>query len=222
MGERQPFRPPAKVQSDSAPEVLATDWIAIVQPVKGPWTLLLLTLAPRVPHYFSRLFPLAQELAETLGVRAVAARRDEAGEVECRLYDNDELVEEAVFVPGETFRRWHSSRRERPALDQVELSFVSELCAELGVLVPAGYPAVRADEVFFAAEEDQEIQRVDLLLPPAPAEETMVLEEDETVIFQAGDFDTAEGTSPGLPKEEAAPSAWGVKALWDRLFGGRG
>lgn len=224
--ENATFRPPAKVQRDSAPEVMATDWIAIVRPRQGLWTVVFLTLAPRAPHWLNRLFPLAQELAETLGVRSFAARRDEAGEVECRLYDNGDLVEEAAFQPGQPFRLWHSSRREAPPADEnVELSFVSELCAGLGLRVPAGYPAVRADEAFFAAEEDQELERVDLLLPPAPAEDTMVLEEDETVIFQTGDLESA-APSPEPPKppsrESERSGGWGVKAIFDRLFGGRG
>jgi len=217
--ESASFRPPAKVQRDSSPEVAATDWIAVVKPKAGAWTVIYLALAPRSPYWLSRLYPLSQELAETLGVRAFAARRDEAGEVECRLYENEALIEEIAFTPGEPFRHWQSSRREAPPWDKVELSFVSELCAGLDLRVPAGYPAVRGDEAFFATEE-KEIARVDLMLPPAPAEETMVLEDDETVIFQTADL---EGTAPPAapPREPERTPGWGVKAIWGRLFGGR-
>ncbi len=217
--ENAAFRPPSQVQRDSAPEVVATDWIAVVRPSAGPWTIAYLALAPRPPYWLNRLFPLAGELAETLGVRAFAARRDDAGEVECRLYDSDDLIEEAIFQPGEPFRLWQSSRREAPHADAVELSFVSDLCAALDLQVPAGYPAVRGDEAFFAAQDDQEIARVDLLLPPAPAEDTLVLEDDETVIFQTGDLESPPPEAAPAPREAERPSGWGVKALIDRLFG---
>lgn len=220
--ESAAFRPPAKVQResvqrDSAPEVMATDWIAVVRPNEGPWTVVYLALAPRAPHWLNRLFPFAEELAETLGVRAFAARSDEAGEVECRLYDCELLVEEAIFTPGEAFRLWQSSRRESPHPDKVELGFVSETCAGLDLRVPAGYPAVRGDEAFFAAEDDQQLVRVDLLLPPAPTEETLVLEDDETVIFQTGDLESPPPVSAPAPKETER-GGWGMKALIGRLF----
>lgn len=219
--ENATFRAPAKVQRESAPEVMATDWVAVVRPSEGGWTVVYLTLAPRAPHWLNRLFPLAEELAETLGVRAFAARSDEAGEVECRLYDNEELVEEAIFTPGEPFRLWQSSRREAPHAEKVELAFVSETCAGLDLRVPAGYPAVRGDEAFFAAEDDQGLLRVDLLLPPAPAEDTLVLEDDETVIFQTGDLDAPPPEAAPAPKEADRGTGWGMKALIDRLFGNR-
>lgn len=220
--EKAAFRPPATEQKGSAPEIPAPEWVAVVQPRQGPWSILFLVQAPRAPHYLTRLFPLAQELAETLGVRTFAASRDEAGEIECRLYDNGDLVEEAVFLPGEPFRQWKSSRREAPPAEAVELAFVGELCAGLGLRVPCGYPAVRADEAFFAIEDDQEIERVDLLLPPAPAEDTMVFEEDETVIFQAAELESlAPAAAEASPREAERPGGWGMKALLGRLFGHR-
>lgn len=220
--ENATCRPAATIKSDSAPEVMATDWVAIVKPKESPWAFAFLALAPRAPHFLGRLFPLAQELAETLGTRAFAARRDEAGEIECHLYDSGELVEEVAFVPGGPLRIFRSSRREAPKTEVVELALFGELCAGLGILVPAGFPAVRADEAFFSAEQDQQIERVDLLLPPAPAEDTMVFEEDETVIFQASDFDAPE-TLPEAPRQEAERGGgWGMKAILGRLFGRNG
>lgn len=218
--ENATCRPAAKVKSDSAPEVMATDWVAIVKPKEGPWSFAFLALAPRAPHYLNRHFPLAQELAETLGARTFAARRDEAGALECRLYDNGELVEEIAFVPGEPLRQWRSSRREAPTAEVTDLSLLSELCAGLGILVPAGFPAVRADEAFFSAEEDQQIERVDLLLPPAPAEDTMVFEEDETVIFQASDLEPPDPLPDVASPEPERSSGWGMKAIFD-LFRGK-
>lgn len=222
--ENAKFRAPAEEQQGSAPEIPAADWVAVVRPKEGPWTVFFLVQAPRAPHYLSRLFPLTQELAETLGVRAFATSRDEAGEVECRLYDNENLVEEAVFLPGEPFRRFRSSRRETPAPAPVELAFVGELCAGIGLSVPSGHAAIRADEVFFAVEDGLELERVDLLLPPAPAEETMVFEEDETVIFQAAELEAPAGAaaSEAAPKAAEKPAGWGMKALLGRLFGSRG
>lgn len=201
-----------------APEIDATDWVAVVKPSQGSWTFAFLSLAPRSPYWLERLFPFAEDLADNLGVRCFAASRDDRGEVACRLYDNGDLVEELAFEPGKVFRIFKSNRREAPPEGPVELAFFDELCAGLGLRVPAGYPAVCGDEPFFAAEADQEIERVDLLLPPAPTDETMVFEDEETMIFEAVELEPLpELESPAPPKRTLST----MKRLLGRFFGSR-
>lgn len=202
------------------------DWLTIVHLRNQPWTVTFHALFKPPSHAFPMLSMQAQEISESLGCRALLAQYDGAkNEIAYRFFVEGRVEELAHYRPGAELLLFESKTRLPPAREEFAASkddLLDSLCEQLELEIPACYPGRFADAPLLFAVDPTAVsyERVDLLIVPLDDETCVIVEDEETVIFQAPSHETETAAPPAVAAAEPA-GVWNVFRMLEKLLGGK-